>query len=142
MGEVSFVLHAPLKSEESFVYASWIRSSAAFVPTKVYRPNGGPLTTKWMHGRTWTDILGKRVERLMAKVDVAELEGSLIGFICAEPPVLHYVYVEPKFRRHGTATEMLRRVGMSRHTPCQITHWTPFADLFLVKAEWDERPLE
>lgn len=99
-----------------------------------------------MHGKAWTDLLGNRIRGLMRHVLVAELEGALIGFVCPASfeggMVVHYIYVEPKFRRHGVGEKMLRHLGLSRYTPCTVTHWTPFVDLFFAKAEWDEGPLQ
>lgn len=141
-----FTLRPTTPREEAFVFAGWIRSSASFVPSKVYRPNEGkgPLTTKSMHGKVWTDLLALRICRLMPLVMVAEAEGALIGFVCGDRDagLLHYVYVERRFRRRGVASRMLAHIGFDAKKPVTVTHWTPFADLLLTAPHWDERSLE
>jgi hypothetical protein len=88
--------------------------------------------------------LSARIARLLDRstVLVAELEGALLGFCCYEPGILHFVYVEMKFRRKGVAHALLVRAEMGDAT--QYTHWTPLVRQLPVPESWswDETSLE
>ena len=59
------------------------------------------------------------IERLVergAVIQVAKSEGVIVGWICTEGSVLHYVYVKSAFRDFGVAKKLWEVVG--RPTDC------------------------
>ena len=46
----------------------------------------------------------------------------IVGWICAGPGLLHYVYVKAAFRRNGIALDMLRPLGLDV-SPLIVTHY-------------------
>jgi len=52
----------------------------------------------------------------------------IFGWIVAEPPVLHYIYVKNVFRRAGVAQTLLATVDLSTAAKIHCTHWTSYAE--------------
>jgi GNAT superfamily N-acetyltransferase len=128
------ILRPPTVAEHPFVFAGWIRSCRYVGPS--YPTPHGP---RRLPIRTWEGVLHARIERLMGDcVAVADEGGALVGFVAAENVspangVLHYVYVEHRFRRRGVAKAMLDGCGF--RSSVVYTHVTD--DLsFLVKPGW------
>lgn len=144
---MDFTLRPARDDEMSFVYAGWIRSSAASAPARVWRDGRGTLRTRRMNRRAWESALSTRVTRLRvtSMLLVAELEGALLGFVCYDLDGywLHFVYVEGRFRRKGLAARMLNRVGTPEEG-WRYTHWTPLVEELPVPGDWrwDEGGLE
>ncbi len=51
----------------------------------------------------------------------------LLGWICAEAPALHYVYVKKRYRGQGIARSLVAAAGFAPHPQILATHWTPTA---------------
>lgn len=109
-----------------FIRNSWLRNyhehgeGARHVPNDVYFANAGH----------WGVV--DRCLRAGATL-VATPEGddhSILGWACASPNVLHYVYVKAPFRRLGITPRLLA-LAPGPLTTC--THWTP------VIREWAKR---
>lgn len=67
-----------------------------------------------------------RGARVRIAVD-GEDEDFFFGFIVAEPPVLHYVYVKSPFRRQGLAIRMIEESGFDTNQTILCPYWTPAA---------------
>jgi GNAT superfamily N-acetyltransferase len=134
----SVILRPPNPEEHAFVFAGWIRSCRFFPPGFYVNHERRSLPLK-----TWETVLHRRIERLMGRVLVAEEQGALTGFVCANalkvPSSLHYVYVEHRFRRRGVATFLLRMLDAD----ARYTHLTD--DLRYIREPgwiWDPTALE
>lgn len=144
---MDFTLRPARDDEMSFVYAGWIRSCAPCAPARVWHDGKGTIRTKRMNRRAWEALLSARIARLRetAQTLVAELAGSLLGFVCFDLDArsLHFVYVEWKFQRKGLARRMLNRVGTPEEG-WRYTHWTPLVEELPVPSDWrwDEGGLE
>ena len=112
------------ENDRAFVYDSWLNS---------YCDAGVAL---WGCNRsTFFSRERRRIDSLLsrgAELKVATVigEGSIIlGWMCAEPPVLHYCYVKEAYRRQGVALQLLNAVGLSAVHLIPCTHWTPMAEM-------------
>lgn len=137
----------PRPDEWAFIFAGWVRSAGGSAPSRVFEDAAGKLRTRRMGRRAWEYALSARIEglRRRATFRVAEAEGALVGFVCcASDWVLHYLYVDPKFRRAGVARQLLAHQGIVAACDVRFTGWTPFVERLPVPRhwEWDESPLE
>ena len=98
-------IREPKKDELRLVYNSWQKSWSF----------GGrdPATPPdiWQEGAN--ELVSRRVKE--STVAVAELDGvenEVVAWMCfdLDPDTLHYVYVKSHMRRHGIASELIRRV--------------------------------
>lgn len=102
-----------------FIDDSWVRS-LAFCQRE--RP-----------ARGWFDRLHLRIARLKergAKFKIAvdpDDRDQILGWACAEKPVVHYCFVKLPFREQGIARQLLAELDMadSRHVLC--SEWTTYA---------------
>lgn len=112
------------ETDENFVYDSWGNS---------YRDAciaaWGPMDKAVYYKR-----LGRRIAALLIRG--AELKLAVdpadpllfLGWICAEPPLLHYVYVKRAYRGQGIALSLLAACGLASERTLLCTSWTPYAD--------------
>lgn len=138
MTSLPITLREPRVGEWPFVYAGWIRSCIRLPPARVYHDDQGRIRTRYLDDG-WAEVLAKRIDRLRPLVKVAEAEQSLVGFVCASPKALHFLYVEGRFRRRRVATSMLMAVAPEAKS---ATHWTPDLAKLRPAMLWDETALE
>lgn len=111
--------------DREFVISSWLRS---------HQRDGDWLRRLESRGR-YFDRHGPVVERLLAhaKTLVAcnPLEPSrVLGYVCHEPGVLHYLLVKAPFRWDGTSPEhprigsALLAEAFGNEKPIDCSHWT------------------
>jgi hypothetical protein len=93
--------------EMPFIYSSWLKSNRK-----------SPMTAD-VRNDVYFSYHHRLIERLVergATIQVAKSEGVIVGWICSEGPVLHYVYVKSAFRDFGVAKKLWHVVG--RPTVC------------------------
>lgn len=118
------------EGEVEFVYHSWLNS---------WRQSkyAGVITNN-----RYYDTTREAIEQLIARgaqVVVAELDGELLGFSCAEVKdgkmVHHYTYVKDPFLRKGVEERLLAAL------PGSTPGWFTFAQsAFLKDKQWKHAP--
>lgn len=100
-----------------FIYDSWVGS---FV-----QHNSRKRRSQIDATRATIDALKQRADFKVACL-TKELD-YIVGFACAEAPVLHYVVVKAPFRGQGVAQQLAAALGLARHSQIFCTHWTSYA---------------
>lgn len=111
---LEFATRPMRQGDWNFVAHSWKRSyrtQKAIWPPDLYSTE--------MQKRL--DKLSNRAQFLVA-VDVEDPD-QIFGWACAEPPLLHFVFVKKAFRRQKIATTLIKQLG----GPVLCTHWTQHA---------------
>jgi len=103
-----------------FIYGAWLSSFRTAHAAGVVRMA--------RYAEVYKDTIGHLLLRPGVDVVVAEGEGVLSGFLCAERgghvPVVHYCYVEKPARGHGIARGMFRAAGIDPLKPFAFTFKT------------------
>ena len=100
--------------ELGFIYDSWTRAVAR---DSIWHPNVGkrgvartpvpPSLSLYYHDITLKKLLPKCT--LLAACDPDDLD-VILGYVCYEPDVLHFVYVKGGFRRLGIGNRLMDEV--------------------------------
>ena len=117
-----------IEGDKNFVYHSWIGSYRENAPV----PGTVPRATVCKRIRERIDTLLKRGAELKIACDPDDTN-IILGWICAEPPALHYIYVKEAYRQQGIALTLLNSVGLASARVIPCTHWTPFAEQVAAK---------
>ena len=117
--------------ELGFIYDSWTRAVAR---DSIWQPNVGkrgvartpvpPSLSLYYHDITLKKLLPKCT--LLAACDPDDLD-VILGYICFEPDVLHFVYVKGGFRRMGIGNGLMDEAGHWRQiedSPVVVSHRT------------------
>lgn len=112
-----------------FVYNSWMNSYRDFARHAF--PNE-PAYSVYRRTRARLDALIKRGAELKIACD-PDNTTIILGYACAELPVLHYVYVKEAYRRQGIALTLLNACGLSSANIIPCSHWTSFAEQIAAK---------
>lgn len=121
---MSVVLRPAVGADQAFIFSTCLKglrhgsSLMRKVPTKVYfREQHATITRIILRGAT---------------VLVAHPEGDpdvIVGYVIAEPGVLHWVYVKEAFRMMGVARTMLNAVAPLT----EFSQWVRAADMLAPK---------
>lgn len=85
-------------------------------------------TVLWATKRHFHANMDKRIRRLfhrgtfLVACDPAD-ESEIMGWVCYQPGVIHYIYVKEAYRRTGLGKELIASTGQDTNT-AQVTHWT------------------
>lgn len=117
------------EGESGFVYDSWLNSWRTSRYAGVIRNCDYYDTTR----NVIDELIGRGATLLLA-----ELDGELLGFVCAESKdgkvVHHYTYVKDPFLRKGVEERLLRELGGQ-------PGWFTFAqERFLKDKRWKHAP--
>ena len=117
--------------ELGFIYDSWTRAVAR---DSIWQPNVGkrgvartpvpPSLSLYYHDITLKKLLPKCT--LLAACDPDDLD-VILGYVCYEPDVLHFVYVKGGFRRLGIGNRLMDEAGHLREmrdSPVVVSHRT------------------
>ena len=114
--------------ELGFVYDSWTRAVAR---DSIWQPLVGkrgvartpvpPSLSLYYHDITLKKLLPKCT--LLGACDPDDLD-VILGYICYEPDVLHFVYVKGGFRRMGIGSRLLREAGIDISEDVIVSHRT------------------
>jgi len=114
-----------LPADINFIMNSWKKS---------YRQARPEWSDKFYYhemGRRITKIL-ERHPRVRLAVNPLDLN-YIYGWVVAQPPVLHYLYVKEAYRPAGVSLQLIAEVGLSLHPTIFATHWTPAATRLQTK---------
>jgi hypothetical protein len=115
--------------DHNFIYNSWINSYRDYAP---WAKADVPRATIYKRLRERIDNLLLRGCELKIACD-PEDTNLILGWMCAEPPVLHYIYVKEAYRHQGIALTLMASVGLSSSNIIPCTHWTSYAELIAAK---------
>ena len=114
--------------ELGFVYDSWTRAVAR---DSIWHPNVGkrgvartpvpPSLSLHYHDITLKKLLPKCT--LLSACDPDDVD-VILGYICFEPDVLHFVYVKGGFRRMGIGGRLLGVAGIDLSGDIVVSHRT------------------
>lgn len=96
---------------------SWMRGWRAS------RPDWGRLL--------YTRVASARIKRILSRRPAIRVACSpldtneIYGYIVAEAPLVHFVYVKRAYRGNGIATQLLASIEITR-TPILCSHWTDY----------------
>jgi GNAT superfamily N-acetyltransferase len=118
----------------NFVYSSWLNSYRESAIGGWKSPTGEAMAlgVYYKRARSRIDALIKRGAELKVACD-PEDTNIILGWMCAEDPVLHYVYVKEAYRRQGIALSLLAACGLSSSRIIPCSHWTPSAEEVAAK---------
>jgi len=74
----------------------------------------------------------KRNPRVRLAVDPRD-PNYIYGWVVAEAPFLHYIYVKESYRPAGVVMRLFAESGLAACSEIYATHWTPAADRLQVK---------
>lgn len=129
--------------ELNFVRKSWTLSACKARPAKLHLDEHGHVVrVEQMPPKLFVAGHAKAIDRILlrARVLVADptsAPGTLAGWVCWEPGLLHYVYVGQTFRRMGVARLL---VGELAEQPMTYATWTPVVDKVPTPAHWTWDP--
>lgn len=119
-------MRAVKRTDIPFIYDAWLESYKRTVA-----PSGdGRAARYYKEQRLRLDMLRDRGVWMVA-TDPHDAD-YLMGFVCAEPPLIHYLYVKPAFRRQGIARSLIAAAGLAAQPTLLATHWTSFADKLAI----------
>lgn len=114
------------------VLDSWVKGYRGFafaVPSRSGRWDGqSPLPTRLYldeHERLVRDILDRSHTLVATRPEDPD---QILGWLCYEPALLHYVYVKTIYRGWGIARRMLGRANITRERPAVFSHRTSHSD--------------
>lgn len=110
--------------DEGLVYHSWSNSYREAVQ---HRWGDIPLYSYYKRMRASIDALLARGAEVKIACDPDD-QNLIMGWACAEPPALHYVYVKEVYRRQGIGASLVRACGLSSSQVIPCSHWTAFAE--------------
>lgn len=94
---------------EAFVYDAWARSLYGALTTDGDRTLTGFLASRLPNAGCCRPYVARVIEQ--SRVFIAQAEDAapplLLGFVCAEPHRVHYVYVKKNVRERGLARQLL-----------------------------------
>jgi hypothetical protein len=114
-------------TDDRFVYDSWLK----------YFYDYGTFTTgitKPIFHKFHRAIINQILGSPSGVALVAEQNDTILGYLCATPTALHWVYTKYPFRRSGVATKLLAAAGIDLNH-CVYTHRTKD----LAKWKFDEK---
>lgn len=106
-----------------FIFDSYWRSYIEYA--------GRPKNTQLQRLRDRMSLLWLRATFIVA-TDPSDTE-QILGWICFEGSVVHYVYVKSAFRRQGIARTLFAAAGLTSAVNC--THWTAAASEISARHE-------
>jgi hypothetical protein len=116
-------------SDENFIFHSWGNS---YRDAALAAWGDMPKATYYKRVRTRIEALLSRGAELKLAVDPDD-PNLILGWACAEAPVLHYVYIKEAYRRQGLALQLMGAVGLANARVIPCSHWTPHAELVASK---------
>jgi hypothetical protein len=133
-------LRAPATPRElNFVRSSWTKSALKARPARVFLDaEGKPVRFEQMSAGLFIVGHARYVDRVLktARVVVADpiaAPGTLAGWLCYEPGVVHYCYVGQTFRRMGVAKMLIGELSLQ---PMAYSMWTPVLARVRVPVAW------
>jgi len=93
-----------IEADRAYVMSTWIRSYHTARPVKNLSPR-----VYYDGQRAMIERILQRGAGVLVAADPAYPETVIWGWICAEPHVVHYVYVRPEMRRLGYGRELLEQ---------------------------------
>jgi len=102
------------RGDMNFVYSSWLSAVATSEKRRT------PKNLVYKHHRP---IMERALEE--SRVVVACMEDchdQILGWLCHDGDIVHYLYIKQSFRGFGLATLLINEVGIP--TPITVTHWT------------------
>ena len=118
-----------MEKDGNFIYHSWGNS---YREAALGAWGDIPKATYYKRVRLRIDTLLKRGAELKIACD-PDNQDIILGWMCAESPVLHYVYVKEAYRKQGIALTLLNACGLSSTNVIPCSHWTPYAELVAAK---------
>ncbi len=130
-----WIIRPALPSDIAFIYATWLRS---YRKDSLIGANCGTDIYFQSYARIMDGLLASpKVEVLIAALK--EDEDIIIGYLVAEPGVLHYVFVKDAFRKLGVARSLYEAsfpdTNFTTHT-----HWTRTASPIIQTLKLDYNP--
>ena len=107
------------KGDWGFVIDSWTRSLSAS------RHRVRPTFSRRITDRIYA--LRRRKASFSVAVD-PEHTDQILGWACAEHPILHYVFVKELYREQGIGLFLLADLQFTK-SPILCSEWTSYADL-------------
>jgi GNAT superfamily N-acetyltransferase len=126
--------------ERNHVLASWLRTMAGH---------------KGVDEAYWVQATGREAffrghelllrERLIPATSflVASLpedESAIVGWVCYQPGVLHYVFVKPKWRKLGIAKRLIEAAFPNYSQALTYTHRSQMASSLSLPVQWKFDP--
>lgn len=116
---------AATRDDLPFIFDSYWRSYIAYV--------GRPRSSGLQRLRDRLSLLWLRAKFIVACDP--ENPSHLLGWICTEGSVIHYVYVKSAYREQGLARTMIAAAGLASSDVLYATHWSPSAQAIAAKHE-------
>lgn len=118
-----------MERDGNFVFHSWGNS---YRDAALGAWGDIPKATYYKRVRGRIEALIKRGAELKIACDPDDAN-IILGWMCAEAPVLHYAYVKEAYRRQGIALSLLAACELSSPRVIPCSHWTPFAEEIAFK---------
>lgn len=103
--------------DAAFVFSYWLRD---YYEHSAFAKGIDKTLFMHLHHLLLERIIARSVIHIVCDVEDPSV---CYGFICAEGPVLHYIFVKRRFRRLGLARRLLREAGLEAG-PQAFTHLT------------------
>ena len=105
------------EADQPFIFDSW---------RHVYRFRKPRRWDDYTYQDFMTDRMNRLFKRAVTKVaHFPDHPDDLVGWACAEPPLLHYIFVKKVYQGQGVARLLLAHVGIIGHQNVYCTHWAP-----------------
>jgi GNAT superfamily N-acetyltransferase len=115
--DLDVALRPACADDRNYVMATWLRSYVDSMPRSVTLPRRLLWTE---HDRALKQILARPAARVLIAHPVGE-DSIILGWLCAEGDVVHYVYTRDGCRRQGIAARMAAHVRGA----VWLSHLTP-----------------
>ena len=108
------IIRAATSDDMNFIYSSWLSAIATSekrrTPKDIVYKNHRPI-----------------MERALAESSVLiacmdDYKDQILGWLCYDRDILHYLYIKQPFRKHGLANMLIEHTGVKE--PLTVTHWT------------------
>lgn len=101
--------------------------------------------SKWISNGAYYGEMNKRVDDLLSRGRTLVAcnpvsDDHIVGWVCVEGDVVHYLYVKTPMRGNGYAKELLRSAIGSIPKPLKISHWTEHCERYANQHGWTYVP--
>ncbi len=113
-GSIGIELRPANADDMNFVYSSWLSSVATGEKRR---------TPKEIVYKNHREIMARALNKSYVLIAcMHDHKDQILGWLCYEDTVLHYVYVKQTFRKHGVASMLVNHLNLDE--PYTVTHWS------------------
>ncbi len=111
--ELPTKLRAMKESDENYVRKTWLKN---------YLNEGRGLHKDKRHKKV--ESLWETCRRHITLAVLPQDEDIIVGWLCADAPVLYYIYVRERYRKSGIATKLFLSQNLQKEGIVKCPLWT------------------